>query len=188
MAGDEPDWLRIVMDGQIRIWVSDSDGQELTLSFLGADDIFCEIALLDGLHRSAHATTLEKTNCLFLPAAALAHAMQEDTELTQRLIRTLCELLRRNLGTMTNFVFVGLEDRLVQVWAELAMDNAKMKNGAAYLNRKYSQADLALLLGASREAVSKRFKALQRDGLVAMEENFIFLPDRAAMTERAKTL
>src|SRR5690606_2853472 len=57
--GEEGDALYGVAEGLIRIWVSGDGGKELTLQLLEPGDVFGEIALLDGLPRSASAEAVE---------------------------------------------------------------------------------------------------------------------------------
>jgi len=183
-ADDDADGLHIILSGRVRIWIAEKDGRELTLAFLGAEDMFGEIALLDGLPRTANATALEATTNLFLPAPALERAMAEDAALSRGLIHSLCEILRRNVSTISSFAFVGLGARLAHVLYELALDHATISDGTARFSRRFSQSDLGLLLGVSREAVNKRFKALQNDGIVEMEDNLIVIPDLNRLRER----
>lgn len=187
-ADDQADGLRIVLSGQVRIWMADPDGRELTLSFLGEGDPFGEIALLDGMARTAHATAVEATECLFLHQAAMEKALENDPSLARELILSMCELMRRNLETISSFAFVGLDARLAQVLYALAFDHADMANGAARFTRKFSQTDLGQLLGVTREAVNKRFKVLESDGLVVMNAGHMEIPDMQALGERAKIL
>ena len=60
MAGDEADGLRVVLEGLVRIWIADDEGRELTLALLEPGEPFGEIALLDGLPRTANATAAGK--------------------------------------------------------------------------------------------------------------------------------
>ncbi len=180
-AQDEADGLRIVLLGQVRIWLADEEGHELTLSFMGAGDAFGEIALLDGLPRSANATAQEPTECLFSPAVALENALSTYPRLARHLIHSICEIMRRNLGTISSFAFVGLDARLARLLHELALDHASLDGPAA----AFSQTDLALLLGVTREAVNKRLKILERDGLVRVKGGLMVLPDLAALAARA---
>ena len=57
---DEPgDALYVIARGRIRIWVRDTDANDVTLSELGPGDFFGEMAVIDGGTRSANATALE---------------------------------------------------------------------------------------------------------------------------------
>jgi len=54
------DALYVVDSGRVRIWVRDSEHNEVTLSELKAGDFFGEMSVLDGGKRSANATALNR--------------------------------------------------------------------------------------------------------------------------------
>lgn len=181
MAGDEPDGLRIVLGGLVRIWINDIDGRELTLTLLESGDTFGEIALLDGQPRSANATVIEPSSLLLLPRSAMDDVLQRDTHLARHLILLLCDMLRRNTEELRGFAFQDLGVRLAQKLYELAMAHASIDGGSARFQRKFSQTELAQMLGATREAVNKRLAALSHDGLLRIENSLIEIPDLRAL-------
>src|SRR5688500_18027253 len=62
--GDEGLGLLAVLDGIVKISVPSEDGRELVLNLVGRGEVFGEIALLDGLPRTADASAL--TECRLL--------------------------------------------------------------------------------------------------------------------------
>lgn len=185
-AGDAVDGLRVVISGQVRLWISDQEGRELTLVFAEPGDPFGEIALLDGLPRSASATATETTRCLFLPARAVEGALASDPALSRHLILSLCEVLRRNADTIGGFAFSGLDTRLARKLYDLAHDHAEITGRSARFTRQFSQTDLAQLLGVTREAVNKKLRALEHDGLVLRTGATLTLPNLPALAARAE--
>jgi CRP-like cAMP-binding protein len=185
-AGDEADGLRILLSGLVRIWIADGDGRELTLGLMEPGDPFGEIALLDGLPRTASATPTEPGACLFLPARAMEAALMRDPKLARHLIQLLCELLRRNVETVGAFAFIGLGGRLAHKLHELALAHAELDGTTARFTRRFSQTDLAQMLGVTREAVNKRFKGLLHDGLVIQADGLLTIPDLPSLAARAR--
>ncbi|MFX0540636.1 Crp/Fnr family transcriptional regulator [Roseovarius sp. S4756] len=90
-TGDAADGLRIVLSGLVRIWIADGEGHELTLALMEPGDPFGEIALLDGLPRTANATAIERSDCLMLPCKAMEEVLARDPSLARHLIQLLCE-------------------------------------------------------------------------------------------------
>ncbi|WP_162530010.1 Crp/Fnr family transcriptional regulator [Stappia sp. BW2] len=184
-AGDEPDGLRVIISGSIRIWISDAEGRELTLALLEQGDPFGEISVLDKLPRTANATALEKSECLFLPTDAMEIALDNSPQFAHHLIQLLCEILRRNTEAMGSFAFLGLDGRLAQKLLDLAMTYAEQKDDGAYFKRKFSQNELAHMLGVTREALNKRLNALAHDGMITLTNGLISIPDVKALATRA---
>ena len=187
MEGDEADGLRVVLSGLVRIWIADLDGRELTLALMEPGETFGEIAILDGLPRSANATALEATECLLTPLPALDMALAEDPRLARHLIQLLCEVLRRNTVDMGAFAFLGLDVRLAQKLQDLAVAHAVIDDGRAEFRRRFSQTELAQMLGVTRESVNKRLAALTLDGLITQTDGLFSIPDLAALAARAQS-
>lgn len=184
--GDEADGLRIVLSGLVRISIADADGRELTLALVEPGEAFGEIALLDGLPRSANATALEATECLVTPKTALDGALAHDLSLARHLIELLCELLRRNTEAIGAFAFLGLDGRLAQKLHDLALSHAVIDGQRAAFQRRFSQTEVAQMLGVTREAVNKRLAALGHDGLIELTDGVMTIPDLGALAARAQ--
>lgn len=185
-AGDPVDGLRVVISGQVRLWIADRDGRELTLHFAEPGDSFGEIALLDNLPRTAAATASETTRCLLLPVNAVETALAADPALSRHLILSLCEILRRNVDTISGFAFSALDARLARQLYDLALDHAEITGHSARFTRRFSQTDIANLIGVTREAVNKKLRAFEHDGLVQRNDGVLSLPDLPALAARAE--
>src|SRR4051794_21238100 len=57
--GDASNELFVVVHGRLKTWTANPMGDEAVLSILGPEEVFGEIALLDGEPRSASVTALE---------------------------------------------------------------------------------------------------------------------------------
>ncbi|TVS18743.1 MAG: Crp/Fnr family transcriptional regulator [Gammaproteobacteria bacterium] len=185
-AGDESNGLYIMRSGLVRIWVADTEGRELTLALMEPGDPFGEIALLDRLPRSASATAIEDTICLLTPVSAMEAALEQNPRLARHLIEQLCEILRRNTRELSGYAFLSLDARLAQKLYELALAYAETDGKTAHFTRRFSQTELAQMLGATREAVNKRLAALVHDGLVRQKDGYVTLTDLAALKARVR--
>ena len=179
-AGDPVDGLRVVISGQVRLWIADRDGRELTLHFAEPGDSFGEIALLDNLPRTAAATASETTRCLMLRVNAVETALAADPALS------LCEILRRNVDTISGFAFSALDARLARQLYDLAHDHAEITGHSAQFTRRFSQTDLTNLIGVTREAVNKKLRAFEHDGLGLRKDGVLTLPNLPALAARAE--
>lgn len=186
LMGDPADGLHILRNGLVRIWIADEAGKELTLTLLEPGDPLGEIALLDGLPRTANATALEAGESLFLPRDSFDAVMEEEPKFSRHVIQLLCEILRRNTETIGAFAFRNLDARLARTLAELATAHGAADGRSVRLTRKFSQTDLAQMLGVTREAVNKRLMAMAHDGALRLEEGHIVVTDMAEIQARAE--
>jgi CRP-like cAMP-binding protein len=171
--GDEADGLRIVLNGVVRIWISDADGQELTVALLEKGDSFGEIALFDELPRTASATATEDTECLYVPRSFVDTLLSQSPVFAKQVIQILGETIRRNTNEMGAVMFLSLEKRLAQKLCDLAFDHADIDQNTARFSRKFSQGDLSKMLGVTREAINKRLTILTQEGLIEVNGGYM---------------
>ena len=174
---DEADGLRILLNGVVRVWISDEEGRELTVGLLEAGDSLGEIALFDELPRTASATAIEATHCPFLRSASINDLINHDPLFARQIILVLCEILRRNTEEMGAVMFLNLEERLAQKLQILAVSHADIADNQARFHRKFSQTDLARMLGVSREAVNKRLTSFTQQGLIEVKGGYLTILD-----------
>jgi CRP-like cAMP-binding protein len=180
-AGDPPDGLRILISGLVRTWINNAEGRELTLTLIEPGDAFGEIALLDGAERSANTTVLEPARLLLLRQSAFEKVLEQDPALMRHLIVLLCDRLRRNTDDLRGFAFHDMGARLAAKLHELTMVHAVVSENTAVFGRKFSQTELANMLGATREAINKRLAALSYDGVLSIKNGLITILDLKAL-------
>ena len=119
--GDEGDALYAVIEGLVRIWVGSDSGKELTFSIMEPGDVFGEIALLDGLPRTANATAQETTQLLVIQRSAFLSVLGNDAQLGRHIIELLCERLRLKTDLLSDFAFAELPVRLARKLNDLSI-------------------------------------------------------------------
>lgn len=183
-SGEAADGLRVILSGLVRIWISDEYGKELTLSLLEPGASCGEIALLDGLPRTANATQLEDGESLFLPKENVDAILAQDPAFGHHIVQLLCEILRRNTDVLGGFAFRGLDARLSQAIFDLAMAHGVEGPEGLRLQRKFSQTELGQMLGVTREAVNKRLMSLVYDKLLLLVSGHIVITDLDGLKDR----
>lgn len=183
---DEAEALYGMAEGLVRIWVHGPDGKELTLNLMEPGDFFGEIALLDGLSRTASASALGDCRLLVLPRREFVSLMERAPQLALHMIELLCERLRRTTDNLRDAAFLDLGTRLAKTLHALAIAHGQQEAGGTLIQAKLSQGHLAQLLGVSREAVNKQVKAFEREGLLAQRGGRILVPDLDALHRRGR--
>lgn len=184
-SGDEADALYAVIKGLIRIWIGSESGKELILSLMEPGDAFGEIALLDGLPRTANATAIEVSELLVIRRADFMAVLEDEPSLSRHIIELLCERLRLNTDLLSDFAFSDLAERLARRLGNLAVAHGEMQGKVAKLGRRFSQTELAQMLGVSREAVNKQLGIFAQKGLVQLEDGHLTVTDLPALRRMA---
>jgi len=182
-AGEETDALYIILSGRVKVLIPDEEGHEVILSMMGANDFFGEMGLLDDLPRSASVETLEACQMLRLTKAGFTNILKDNFELAMLIIRSLVKRLREADRKIESLALIDVYGRV----ARLLIEMAQVVDGKWIVKRAPPKQEIARMIGASREMVSRVVKDLHRKGLIRAEKRRIYVLDRQSMQKRAST-
>jgi CRP/FNR family cyclic AMP-dependent transcriptional regulator len=182
-AGEETDALYIVLSGRVKVLIPDEEGHEVILSILGPQEYFGEMGLLDDQARSASVETLEPCEMLRLTKAGFTNILKDNFELAMLIIQNLVKRLREADRKIESLALIDVYGRV----ARLLIDMAQNTDGKWVVEHAPAKQEIARMIGASREMVSRVVKDLQRKGLIRAEKRRIYVLDKASMQRRAST-
>ncbi|HVG31248.1 MAG TPA: cyclic nucleotide-binding domain-containing protein [Pyrinomonadaceae bacterium] len=93
--GDAGDAMYLVEAGRVRIFVTDEDGDEVTLAELARGDFFGEMALVEGKARTASARAVDDVRLLSLAREDFLAFVRKNSDVALAMVRAISERLRR---------------------------------------------------------------------------------------------
>lgn len=182
---DDPgDSLHIVQVGQVRIVLLSPQGNEITLALFYPGDFFGELSLLDGCPRSATAVAAVPTTTFTLTRPAFLRVLAHTPQMAQQVILTLSARLRHTDVLLGDAVFLDVAARLAKRLGELARAQAEGTTPPTPWMVRVTQAELAAMVGATRESVNKELRALETQGLIRVGRGRILLLRPDALSAR----
>ena len=172
-AGDPTDSLYILINGSARVLNSDEEGREVILSILGPGDFFGEMGLIDGSPRSADVTAAEPCELLVISKADFKRCLQENFEVALNIMKRLVERLREADRKIESLALMDVYGRV----AKLLLDVSEVHEGRRVIPRRLTKQDIAKMIGASREMVSRVMKDLEASGYIHVDEGLIVLDE-----------
>jgi len=182
--GDEGTALYIILQGCIKISISGKAGEEVALAILGRGDFFGEMALLDGMPRSADAVALEDSHLYVLNRKDFLSFLIQNEAAVQAILFALSLRLRRTDDLLQEVCFLNLSVRLARRLLELAKKGETGDGGHSYEVR-LSHKELSGLFGVTRESISKELRVLRSRGIVSTMRNRILIHDIDALKQRS---
>jgi len=173
-AGDETDSLYVILSGKVKVLIPDDQGREVILSVMGPQDFFGEMGILDDQPRSASVLTLEPCEMLRLSKAGFINCLKENAEVAMLVIRNLVKRLREADRKIESLALIDVSGRVVR----LLVDMAQEVDGKLVVPRTPPKQEIARMIGASREMVSRVIKELQEKGLIRAERRSMVIVDR----------
>jgi len=172
LEGDVGDEIFFVGSGAIIIYTFDKS-KKITLAFLREGEYFGEMALMKpGLVRSATAETLMQTRLYALRRTDFQILIEQDRRLAFHLIDYTMERLRRANQQIYDLTFLNVRTRIIKRLLFLTGEY-----GDDRIPVKITHQQMADMVGAVRETVSKVLQDLQDEGLIEIRDKRIKLLD-----------
>lgn len=180
-AGEETDALYIILSGRAKVLIPDEQGREVILATLGPNEFFGEMGLLDDQPRSASVETLEACQMLRFSKSGFIACLKDNFDLAMIIINNLVKRLRAADRKIESLALIDVYGRV----ARLLLDQSEEVDGTWIVRSAPPKQEIARMIGASREMVSRVVKDLQMRGYIRAEKRKIYLLDKISMSKRA---
>ena len=170
-VGDSTDALFVLVSGSAKVLNRDAEGREVILCLLGAGQCFGEMGLIDGSPRSADVVSCEPCELLVIAKSDFARALSENVDLCFNMMKSLADRLREANRKIESLALLDVYGRV----AKLLLEFSEIEDGQRVIRRKVSKQDMAKMVGASREMVSRVMKDLEVRGYVRAEQDCLVL-------------
>lgn len=180
--GDPGQLLYLVQSGQVRIYVNGLNGSETSVILFGRPgDMFGELAVIDGLPRSATAVALDKTTLYTINRENFRQRMLHNPQLVLNFMKELTYRVRYNTRQMDSLATLPVSQRLARKLLELAQDYGSIEENSVIIDMTMNQTNLASLIGATRESTNKCLRDFRERGLIWFEYGRITILDADAL-------
>jgi CRP-like cAMP-binding protein len=184
--GDKGLGLFAVVSGLVEISVPSDEGKKIVLNLIGVNEIFGELALLDGGPRTADAVTLKDSQLLSLDRRDFVSVLQHEPALALRLLELVTARLRKTSEQVEDMSFAEPQKRLAKTLLRLLDVPGAASAGRAAVS--ITQKELGRMIGLSRESTNRCLREWEEEGWVALQKGVIMIKDRDALAELVSTL
>ncbi len=183
LKGDPGSALYGVLSGRVRISSSSPDGKEVIISILEPGGVFGEIALLDGMPRTADASALEPVELFMIHRREFLEFLKGHPTLTTHLLKMVCSYVRSSNEFVEDFIFLGLSKRLAKRLLSLRLFYGEHLTETEPKELKISQVELGQIMGTSREAINRQLQEWRKEGWIKLGKGRINILDPEALRE-----
>jgi len=170
----------LVIDGGVRVYQLDAEGNEIVLYRLGPGSlcILTTLALLASDAYSAFAVTETPVHAMALPAATFNDLMARSAQFRSFVFNAQAARMADLMAVIQNVAFASIESRLAARLLTLA-------GGGRELSITHQQ--LAAEIGSAREVVSRHLKTFERRGWVSLGRGRVELRNATPLRAAART-
>ena len=166
--GRKSNALFILLNGRARVLTSDSRGREVILAVLESGDYVGEMSLIDNEPHSATVRAEVQTDMLVLARQDFARCLPENSSLSYAILRGLVQAAAQRRPADRIAGAADVYGRVARTLLDMAEETPE---GVKIIRHKVSRQDMAKVVGASREMVSRVMKDLEDRGVIETQEN-----------------
>lgn len=161
--GKQSNALAIILTGRARVIATDARGREVILATMHPGDYMGEMSLIDNEPHSATVMAEIQTDALILGRAEFARCLPENDSMAYAVMKGLVQRLRHADRKIESLALMDVYGRVARALLEFSVADV---DGNAVIRDKVSRQDLAKMVGASREMVSRVMKDIEERGFI----------------------
>lgn len=182
VEGQRPRGVYLLCEGRAKVSISSAEGKTLVLRIAQPGDLLGLNSALTGLPYDATVATLENCRIDFVSRADFTKLLDRSktarVRLSEALSSQLSEVIERARSLLLSQSAVEKLARLLLKWCD---ELGKPTPQGIRLNHGLTQEEIAQMICASRETVSRLLTELKRKQIVRLNGTGIFVRNRAAL-------
>lgn len=182
--GDEK--LYILKEGRVQLYVELPNQTEITLSVVEGGSIFGEIAFAGEGFEKIYARALVPSLVCTLKTEVVEGLIERKPGVALAMVRMLSERLRLAEVRLAELAHKHVPARLASLLIRLSASEGIVSRDGIRIDTRYTHSQLASMIGARREAVTRALNELQSKGAVEVVKRRIHLRDREVLEQEAE--
>ncbi|WP_404452305.1 Crp/Fnr family transcriptional regulator [Virgibacillus necropolis] len=179
--GDPNEKLYFILEGTVKLTKLSEDGKDLTLYYFFPGDMFGEF---DPMHKQTSAFTAEAMDdCIIgvIQQKDLEMVLWQNGDLAIEFTQWMSHMQRFTQLKLRDLLFHGKNGALAAILIRAA-NTYGIKNGnKIVITKKFTNSEMANLIGATRETVNRMLAAFKRDEMITCEHGQIEILKLAAL-------
>jgi CRP-like cAMP-binding protein len=185
--GEPPKNLVLIGTGRVKLERVTAD-RALPLGHRGPGQFVGETAVA-GVHAATEsAIVLDDVEALSLPVAGFRKLLMADVSVRTAMTAALVQLRRATEERLVSLLLDGVEARLIRFLFDAGARWGQPHTDGQVISVPFTHADIALVIGSTRETVTLLLGKLKRAGFIGFERRRMVIRDRAALERHAASL
>ena len=163
--GDDTNTMFILIEGEMRVYVEDEQGKQLTIRILKSGDLFGEVALIGDIPRTASVVTI--TDCVVAAFSREKYLsfLKQHPEILLALAKALANMVSDITEELGSIALSDVYGRITHIFEKYAVEAEDHR-----LVPRFTHREIAGMIGSSREMVSKILKDLENGSYISITD------------------
>lgn len=176
-ADDDPQGIFCLTKGYVRQYTISNTGFELTLHILRPISYFPMVWAVNGTPNIYYFEALTPVEVGRAPRDQVVNFIKSRPDVIFELLSELIERYAETLIRMEHLVFSDAYRRVISVLLYIAKHFGKKKGDGIIVEHRFTQQDIATLVGVARETAGHEMVKLEKKGLVGYAKHNFFFKD-----------
>lgn len=178
VEGQKPLGIFVLRNGRVKLSANSADGRPLIAGRAGPGEVLGLPTAISGKPNELTAEAIHPLQCGFIARDALLQFLRKHGEAALRVAQILSEMYDAAFNQVR---YLGLSASAAEKLARLLLDlpDSEQPNGRTSLTHK----EIAEMIGASRETVTRLFTRFKREQLVQVDDSRLRILDRARLEQ-----
>lgn len=179
---DMPGTIYFLKEGRVRLYRQTPDGKQLTVAMLDRGAVFGESSLIGQSHAGVYAEAVEHGLVCVMPAARLRELIQRFPQVGVNLLEFVGQRLQRSQELAEEVAYWSVSRRLAKLILDLdERYGHPTMGGDRIVNKRFTQAELAEMVGSTRETVAELMSQLRKQEIIDLRRRRIVILDEDAL-------
>lgn len=172
LQGDPITHVFIATAGKIKIFRNDQSGKEQVLHFKQHGDLFPHVGFFRQGNYPAHAQAIEDSEVYSMAIKDFEQVLMANPSLSIKLFRMLGDQIVSLQQRLEELALRSANERILLLLLRLCETHGIVARdeGWVKLNTRFKNADLANMIGTSRESVNRMISQLRKDDAIQLKD------------------
>lgn len=181
--GDVDNSVYYIRSGKVKLAYLDESGRKLTLTILGENELFGEMALIGERRRNLLAQALQETSLYEIEQRRFLELIEHKPELALDVIALFGRRTREIERKLEDLVFKDISTRLSRQLLKLVQEHGQETQEGIQIDFKITHKELADLIGSARENTTSALNRLAKEGILDKKRYRIIVKDEARLKQ-----
>ncbi len=158
--------LFLLKEGQVRLYRMNYQGKQFTVDVLTGGNIFGETSTLSLTDDQIYAEAMIDTYLCVISREDFEAFIEKNPKIALKFIHILSNRLKEVYSLSEKIALSDVKYRLLYLLLKLSEKTGKRKQEWQTINMKLTHADIANMIGSTRETTSAILSQLKRDGFI----------------------
>jgi CRP-like cAMP-binding protein len=183
MDGDQLDRVFFIHHGKVKIYKTDPTGKEYIIYILEPGDMFPNAGFFSQSNFRANAKVLEDTNLIVMPIKNFEALLISQPKLCIKFLKALGERIDDLGGRLEAQMLHNTYEQIILLLIRLCQSNGEKIAKGYKLKTKFTNSDLAKMIGTSRESVCRTLNLLKEKGYIFLSEEGLYIIDKDSLKQ-----